>query len=80
MGNVWVGQQAYIHRTPCRKFGTAKPVATPVDTSTKMVKGTESCYQSEIIMLYLAMVTQPDITFVSEGNSVNITHALSWKM
>ena len=71
-GKVWVGQQAYTESL-LRKFGMedAKPVATPVDTSTKLVKGKESdeCadqqqYQSAVgSLLYLAMATRPDITF-----------------
>ena len=50
---------------------SAKPVATPVDCSTKLVKATDSdeCigqqkYQSAVgSLLYLAMATRPDITF-----------------
>ena len=41
--NVWVGQQVYTENL-LRKFGmeSAKPVATPVDCSTKLVKATDS--------------------------------------
>ena len=50
---------------------SAKPVATPVDSSTKLVKATanDECidqqkYQSAVgSLLYLAMATRPDITF-----------------
>ena len=71
-GNVWVGQQAYTNDL-MQKFGmeSAKPVATPVDTSTKLVKVTKSDestdhqqYQSAVgSLLYLAMATRPDIAF-----------------
>ena len=42
MGNVWVGQHAYTENL-LRKFGmeSAKPVATPADTSTKLEKATD---------------------------------------
>ena len=72
MGNVWVGQHAYTENL-LRKFGmeSAKPVATPVDTSTKLEKATDcdECidqqqYQSAVgSLLYLAMATRPDIAF-----------------
>ena len=71
-GKVWVGQQVYTENL-LRKFEmeNAKPVATPVDNSTKLVKMTDSdkCvdqqqYQSAVgSLLYLAMATRPDITF-----------------
>ena len=71
-GNVWVGQQAYTEIL-LKKFGmeSAKPVATPVENSTKLVKATDSqeCidqqkYQSAVgSLLYLAMATRPDIMF-----------------
>ena len=71
-GNVWVGQQTYTNDL-LQKFGmeAAKPVATPVDTSTKLVKATENDestdqqeYQSAVgSLLYLAMATRPDIAF-----------------
>ena len=71
-GNVWVGQQAYTENL-LKKFGmeSAKPVATPVENSTKLVKATDSeeCidqqkFQSAVgSLLYLAMATRPDIMF-----------------
>ena len=71
-GNIWFGQQAYTKKL-LRRFGMedAKPVATPVDTSNKLVKATESeeCidqhnYQSAVgSLLYLAVATRPDISF-----------------
>ena len=41
-GSVWIGQPAYTE-TLLEKFGMdqAKVIATPVDSSTKLVKATE---------------------------------------
>ena len=69
---VCFGQQAYTEKL-LKRFGMEKanPVATPVDTSNKLVKATESeeCvdqqeYQSAVgSLLYLAVATRPDIAF-----------------
>lgn len=71
-GEVWVGQPAYTESL-LQKFGmeNAKPVNTPVDTSTKLVKATEDedsvdqqLYQSAVgSLLYLSVGTRPDITY-----------------
>ena len=55
-----------------QKYGMedAKPVATPVEASSKLVKATEECeefdqglYQSAVgSLLYLSVGTRPDIT------------------
>jgi hypothetical protein len=82
-GNVWVGQQVYTENL-LRKFGmeSAKPVATPVDSSTKLVKATanDECidqqkYQSAVgSLLYLAMATRPDITFAVSNVAKFFSH------
>ena len=71
-GNVWIGQSAYIESL-LKKFGMdeAKPVATPVDTSTKLVKATDDDmsfdqhqYQSAVgSLMYLSVATRHDITY-----------------
>ena len=71
-GNVWIGQSAYTESL-LKKFGMdeAKPVATPVDTSTKLVKATDDDmsfdqhqYQSAVgSLMYLSVATRPDITY-----------------
>ena len=71
-GKVWIGQQAYVESV-LQKFGMemANPVATPVDTSTKLMKSTDEeesfdqhQYQSAIgSLLYLSIATRPDIAF-----------------
>ena len=71
-GDVWIGQPAYVGRV-LERFGMqdAKSVATPVDTSTKLVKAVEddvlvdqSLYQSAVgSLLYLSTSTRPDIAF-----------------
>ena len=63
---VWMGQPAYTQNL-LQKFGmeSAKPVKTPVDTSTKLVKATEveecidqKLYQSTVgSLLYLSVGT-----------------------
>ena len=63
---VWISQPAYTHNL-LQKFGMekAKPVKTPVDTSTKLVKASEvedsldqSLYQSAVgSLLYLSVAT-----------------------
>ena len=42
-GTVWIGQPAYMEKL-LNKFGMqdAKPVSTPVDTSVKIIKGTDN--------------------------------------
>ena len=69
---VWIGQQSYTENI-LRQFGMedAKTIRTPVDTSTKLVKGDDdemcvdqSLYQSAVGgLLYLSLATRPDITF-----------------
>ena len=71
-GDVWIGQPAYVRKV-LERFGMqdAKSVATPVDTSSKLVKATEddvlvdqSIYQSAVgSLLYLSTSTRPDIAF-----------------
>ena len=71
-GKVWIGQPAYTESL-LQRFGMemAKPVATPVDTSTKLMKtlADDECfdqrqYQSAIgSLLYLSVATRPDIAF-----------------
>ena len=68
---VWIGQPVYT-QTLLKKFGMedAKSVKTPVETSTKLVKGTEEqekfdqkMYQSAVgSLMYLSVGTRPDIT------------------
>jgi len=71
-GDVWIGQSVYVGKV-LERFGMqeAKSVATPVDTSTKLVKATEddevfdrAVYQSAVgSLLYLSTSTRPDIAF-----------------
>lgn len=71
-GSVWLGQQSYTESILTR-FGMqdAKPIRSPVDTSTKLVKGgdEDTCvdqqlYQSAVgSLLYLSTATRPDITY-----------------
>ena len=70
--SVWIGQQSYTENI-LRKFGMedAKKIQTPVDSSTKLVKGgdEDACvdqqlYQSAVgCFLYLSIATRPGITF-----------------
>ncbi len=69
---VWIGQPVYTQNL-LKKFGMedAKSVKTPVDTCTKLVKGTEDeekfdqkMYQSAVgSLMYLSVGTRPDITY-----------------
>ena len=69
---VWIGQPVYTHNL-LQKSGmeNAKPVKTPVDTCTKLVKATEDekifdqkLYQSAVgSILYLSVGTRPAITY-----------------
>ena len=71
-GSVWIGQPAYTESL-LQKFemDMARPVATPVDTGTKLLKTVDNdeCidqrqYQSAIgSLLYLSVATRPDIAF-----------------
>lgn len=71
-GDVWMGQPAYVEKV-LDKFGMrdANPVATPVNSSTRLIKAEEgekdaeqSLYQSAVgSLLYLSTGTRPDITF-----------------
>ena len=70
--SVWIGQESYTENI-LRQFGIedAKTIQTPVDHSTKLVKGDDdemcvgqSLYQSAVgSLLYLSLATRPDITF-----------------
>ena len=72
IGEVWIGQPAYAESI-LQKFGmeNCKPVGTPVDTSTKLVKPKEGqecvdqgMYQSAVgSLLYLSGGTRPDIAY-----------------
>ena len=70
-GTIWIGQPSYTERILKFSMDNCKPVATPVDVSSKLTKGVEDCkyikathYQSIIgSLLYLSMRTRPDITF-----------------
>ena len=69
--SIWIGQPTYTS-TILEKFGMkeAKPIATPVNTDSKLVKATEKdelvdkdLYQSAVGSLqYLSTMTRPDIT------------------
>ena len=69
---IWIGQPAYAESI-LQKFGmeNAKPVSTPVDTGTKLIKSTDesegvdqTLYQSAVgSLLYLSIGTRPDITY-----------------
>lgn len=71
-GEVWIGQPAYTQKV-LRKFNmeNAKPVDTPVDISSKLVKMSEDSesanqeqFQSAVgSLLYLSTMTRPDITY-----------------
>ena len=71
-GKVWIGQPGYT-KSLLKRYGmeAAKPVDTPVDTSTKLVAMAEddesldqTLYQSAVgSLMYLAVATRPDITF-----------------
>ena len=71
-GSVWIGQQSYTENV-LRRFGmeNSKPIRTPVDTSTKLVKAKDedTCvdqqlYQSAVgSLLYLSIATRPDIAY-----------------
>ena len=71
-GEVSIGQPAYT-TTVLQKFGMehAKPVNTPVDSSTKLMKATDEdeCVDQKLYtsavgsLLYLSSATRPDITY-----------------
>ena len=70
-GEIWMGQSVYT-RNVVQKLGMAnsKPMPTPVDVSTKLVKGDDSEkvdkaeYQSMVSSpLFLSMRTIPDIAY-----------------
>ena len=70
--SIWIGQPTYS-QSLLRRFNMemAKPVKTPVSSSSRLMKATEmdgcvdkSLYQSAIgSLLYLATRTRPDIAF-----------------
>ena len=68
---TWIGQESYTESI-LKRFGMeeAKTIRTPVDTSTKLVKGEDdvyadqSLYQSAVgCLLYLSVATRPDIAY-----------------
>ena len=72
-GKIWMGQSTYAENV-LKKFGmeNAKPVATPADSNSKLVKAEEldselhnqAEYQSAVgSLMYLSCATRPDITF-----------------
>ena len=71
-GKVWIGQPMYTENI-LKKFGmeSCKPVETPVDLSSKLIKATDDSemsnkeeYQQAVgCLLYLSSATRPDITF-----------------
>ena len=71
-GEVWMGQPLYTENL-LQKFGmeNAKPVSTPVDSNSKLVKATEDedridqqLYQSAVgSLLFLSVGTRPDIAY-----------------
>ena len=71
-GKVWIGQSTFTESI-LRKYGMedAKPVKTPVDVNSKLLKATEDSelvdkglYQSAVgSLLYLSTRTRPDIAF-----------------
>ena len=71
-GEVWIGQEAYAQRV-LQNFGmeNAKPIDTPVDSSSKLVKMGEDCASADQVqfqlavgsLLYLSIMTRPDITY-----------------
>ena len=68
--SVWIGQQSYTENA-LRRYGmeNSKPIRTPVDTSTKLVKAKDedTCvdqqlYQSAVgSLLYLSIATRPTL-------------------
>ena len=71
IGEVWIGQPAYAEIQKLIGMENCKPVGTPVDTSTKLVKSKEGqecvdqgMYQSAVgSLLYLSGGTRPDIAY-----------------
>ena len=71
-GKVWIRQPTYAEKV-LSKFGmdNARPVVTPVDPNSKLIKATDESelhnqpeYQSAVgSLLYLSSATRPDITF-----------------
>ena len=69
-GTIWVEQPAYVRKV-LKKFemDNSKPVGTPVETGTKLVKAKDEdnlvdqeLYQSAVgSLLYLSTKTRPDI-------------------
>ena len=71
-GTVWIGQPTFTESV-LHKYGMneAKPIKTPVNVNSKLLKASEECelvdpslYQSAVgSLLYLATRTRPDIAF-----------------
>ena len=73
---IWIGQPAYVRKV-LRKFemDNLKPVGTPVETGTKLVKAKngnnlldQEFYQSAVgSLLYLSTKARPDIAYAVEN-------------
>ena len=81
-GTVWIGQPTFTESV-LHKYGMneAKPIKTPVNVNSKLLKASEECelvdpslYQSAVgSLLYLATRTRPDIAFAVN----NVAHFCS---
>ena len=71
-GNIWIGQPAYFRKVLKKfKMDNSKPVGTPVEIGTKLVKPKDGdnlvdqeLHQSDVgSLLYLSTKTRPDIAY-----------------